>query len=183
MQSIDEAKMLAQIQNLKTKEKGFHWLMNAYKENLYWQIYALLQNHTDTADVLQNTFIKVWKYIGSFKQNAKLSTWLYTIAKNESIAWLNKNARIPTQKISEEKKQMVFNQLEDNGYAKENTILEQLSQAINTLPKRQKEVFHLRYFQEMKYSQMAKNLKVSESALKASYHQAVKKIETFLKHN
>lgn len=178
-----EELILKLVSEPKSKEKGFSLLMDSYQKNVYHQIFALLKNHEDTKDVVQNTFIKVWKHIDGFKQNAKLSTWLYTIARNESLSFLNNKHQKNKSNLNEESKNLIFNQLKADSAIDEKEILDKLEQALELLPPLQKEVFLLRYQKEMKYAEMAKLLDSSESTLKSSYHFAVKKIESFLKEN
>lgn len=167
----------------ETKEKGFRLIMDTFQKSLYHQIFSLLKNHEDTKDVLQNTFIKIWKHIDSFQEKSKLSTWLYSIARNESLSFLNHRHQKTKSAMNEEGKTFVFGQLKAENYLKEEDILVKLQEAIDVLPPLQKEVFMLRYYNELKYSEMAKILNSSESTLKSSYHFAVKKIEAFLKED
>lgn len=155
-------------------------LMNTYQRQLYHQIFSLVKNHDDTNDVLQNTFIKVWKHIEGFKRDSKLSTWLYSIARNESLSFLSSKHQKNNVKLTEEGQKILFNTLTADQYINEESISLKLSKAIEILPPLQKEVFMLRYFNEMKYAEMATLLDSTESTLKSSYHFAVKKIEDFL---
>jgi len=179
----NEQIILQLIENASTKEKGFRLLLKTFQKQLYWQIRELTKNHEDTNDVLQNVFVKIWKYIDNFKKDSKLSTWLYRIARNESITFLNKKNKRKIANIDNETKQFVFEKIEADAELDAQTIHDKLMKAIAGLPKKQKIVFELRYFKEMKYSKMAETLNLTEGALKASYHHAVKKIETFLKEN
>jgi len=181
--SEKETEILSLLNNLFTKEKGFNMLVSEYSKQLYWQIRELAKNHEDTNDILQNVFIKVWRYIDNFKGESKLSSWLYRIARNESITFLNKKNKQKITELNDDTKSNLFNSLKAEEDISKNTIYNKLMQSLEVLPKRQKLVFNLRYFKEQKYKDIAKQLNVSEGALKASYHLAVKKIETFLKEN
>lgn len=176
----EEDKICEQLFNSQTKQKGFNLLMKNYSQALYFQLFTILKNHDDTNDVLQNTFIKVWRYIDQFKRESKLSTWLYTIAKNESMTFLNQKNKLKTVTFETNNNDTQQHTHQD---IQAEDILQQLEKAIATLPPKQQEVFKLRYYNEMKYSEMAQKLQTSESALKTSYHLAVKKIEAFFTTN
>jgi RNA polymerase sigma-70 factor (ECF subfamily) len=153
--------------------------MTLYKERLYWHIRKIVISHDDTDDVLQNTFIKVYKNIDKFKGHSKLFSWMYRIATNEAITYLNKNAK-RFQISSEEAQEQAINNLTSDVYFDGNEIQLKLQQAIATLPQKQQLVFNMKYFDNIKYKDMSGILETSEGALKASYHLAVKKIETYL---
>ena len=154
-------------------------MLTLYKERLYWHIRKIVISHDDTDDVLQNTFIKVYKNIHKFKGESKLFSWMYRIATNEALTHLKKNSQI--QSISsEELQQQTIDNLQADVYFEGSDIQLKLQKAIATLPHKQKLVFNMRYFDDIKYSEMSEILETSEGALKASYHIAVKKIEEFL---
>jgi len=176
-------KILSLLEIPSSKEKGFEMLMNTYQKSMYRQIFGMTKNHDDTNDVLQNSFIKVWRYIDGFKRESKLSTWLYTIARNETLSFLTEKHKKNSITLSEKGQDIVFDGLKAEQYLEEENITKQLDEAIKTLPKLQKEVFMLRYYNEMKYTEMADLLNLTESTLKSSYHFAVKKIEAFLTEN
>jgi len=163
-------------------DKGFTVLVEAYKEKLYWHIRRMVVFHEDADDVLQNTFIKIYKNILNFKGHAKLYTWLYRIATNESITYLRKKKKQFTSSIESEDNFLVEKLKADQYFDGDNAMLH-LELAMNTLPAKQKAVFQLRYYEEMPYKQMEEILDTSVGALKASYHHAVKKIEAYLKSN
>ncbi len=142
----------------------------------------MVKNHADTDDILQNTFIKVYRNIGKFKGDSKLYSWMYRIATNESLTFLNKKAR-RLQITSEELQNQIIDNLESDVYFEGNEIQIKLQKAIATLPDKQQQVFNMKYFEELKYREMAEILSTSEGALKASYHIAKKKIEEYLKSN
>ena len=156
--------------------------MSLYKERLYWHIRKIVLSHDDTDDVLQNTFIKVFKNIHSFNEKSKLFSWMYRIATNESITFLNKKAKKQHVDISELQHTLADN-LESDQYYTGDQIQLLLQKAIVTLPQKQQLVFNMKYFEEIKYAEMSDILETSEGALKASYFHAVKKIEKYLKLN
>jgi len=179
---IDEQILVAQLKNSDTQEKAFRNLMSLYKERLYWHIRKIVLSHDDTDDVLQNTFIKVFKNIHSFNEKSKLFSWMYRIATNESITFLNKKAKKQHVDISELQHTLADN-LESDQYYTGDQIQLLLQKAIVTLPQKQQLVFNMKYFEEIKYTEMSEILETSEGALKASYFHAVKKIEKYLKLN
>ncbi|MBV7268623.1 RNA polymerase sigma factor [Winogradskyella luteola] len=177
---ISESEFILRLQDPKSKEKAFRELMKLYKERLYWHIRKIVISHDDADDVLQNTFIKVYRSIDKFKGESKLYSWLYRIATNESITHINKNAK-RLQITNEEHQTHAINNLTADVYFEGDEIQLKLQKAIATLPQKQQLVFNMKYFDDLKYREIADILETSEGALKASYHIAVKKIETFLK--
>ncbi len=178
----EEEKLLNALQTDKDINIAFKKLVSIYKERLYWHIRNILKDHEDTNDILQNVFIKVYRNIKNFKGDSKLYSWLYRIATNESITFLNQKAK--KFKISSKKlQQQLIDNLESDVYFEGDEIQLKLQKAIATLPFKQQQVFNMKYFQELKYREMSEILETSEGALKASYHLASKKIETFLKTN
>lgn len=176
----EELEFIALLQNSESREVAFRKLVSEYKERLYWHIRKIVINHDDTDDVLQNTFIKVFKNIDNFKGDSKLYSWMYRIATNEAITFINKRAK--TQQIaSEELQSVLVNNLKADDYFDGNEAQLKLQQAIATLPQKQQLVFNMKYFDDMKYQEISEILETSVGALKASYHIAVKKIETFIK--
>jgi RNA polymerase sigma-70 factor (ECF subfamily) len=170
------------IKDPKSKEAAFRELLQLYKERLYWHIRKIVISHDDADDILQNTFIKVHRSIDKFKGESKLFSWLYRIATNESITHINKNAK-RLQISNEEQKSNAINNLTADVYFEGDEIQLKLQKAIASLPEKQQIVFNMKYFDNIKYKDMADILKTSEGALKASYHIAVKKIETYLTSN
>ena len=180
MNVLDEQELVKALINESTKNKAFTQLISLYKERLYWHIRHIVKSHDDADDVLQNVFIKVFKNIHKFKGDSQLFSWLYRIATNEAITHLNKNAK--RLKISNQEAQdLAIKNLEADIYFEGDEIQIKLQKAISTLPEKQQLVFNMKYFQELKYSEMSSILETSEGALKASYHIASKKIEAFLK--
>ena len=152
--------------------------MRQYSEQLYWQVRRIVLTHDDSNDVLQNVFIKAWSHLDSFRNDSKLSTWLYRIAINESLDFMRrrKNIGFVSADVNETG---VANMLMSDEYFDGDATEAMLQQAISMLPDVQRTVFNLRYFDEMKYSEISKILNTSEGALKASYHIAVKKISEY----
>nr|WP_246454615.1 RNA polymerase sigma factor [Hyunsoonleella aquatilis] len=167
------------MQSDRQKEQAFRELMGLYKERLYWHIRNIVKSHDDADDVLQNTFIKVYKNINNFKGDSKLFSWMYRIATNESITFINKNAK-RLNVTSEEVQQLAIKTLASDVYFEGDAIQLKLQKAIATLPEKQQLVFNMKYFEDLKYKEMSDVLETSEGALKASYHIAVKKIEAYL---
>ena len=178
----DETQLVEQLKSKNQKEQAFRVLITLYKERLYWHIRNIVKSHDDTDDVLQNTFIKIYKNIHNFKGDSKLFSWMYRIATNESITFINKNAK-RLQTTNEEVQQLAINNLTSDVYFEGDTIQIKLQKAIATLPEKQQLVFNMKYFEDIKYKEMAEILETSEGAWKASYHIAVKKIETYLTQN
>lgn len=179
---IEESQLLTKLLDNQTKEQGFSQLVTQYKERLYWHIRNMVKSHDDADDVLQNTFIKVYKNLHNFKGDSKLYSWMYRIATNEAITFINKKAK-RLQISNYEVVELAINNLEADSYFEGDEIQLKLQRAIAMLPEKQQLVFNMKYFQEMKYKEMSTILETSEGALKASYHIAVKKIEEFVKTN
>lgn len=175
-----EKQLLDHLQDEEKRNTAFRELVTIYKERLYWQIRNIVKDHDDTDDVLQNTFIKIYKNIHKFNGDSRLYSWMYRIATNESINFLNHKAR-KLKISSEELQHQIVSNLESDVYFEGDEIQLKLQQAIATLPEKQQQVFNMKYFQELKYKEISNILGTSEGALKASYHIAVKKIEEYLK--
>ncbi|AXO79803.1 RNA polymerase sigma factor [Olleya aquimaris] len=178
----EETLLLQQLQSEKDKDAAFKKLISLYKERLYWHIRHIVKSHDDTDDVLQNTFIKIFKNINSFKGDSKLYSWMYRIATNEALTHIKRNSRIKNSS-NEEVNQLAIDSLQSDVYFEGDDIQLKLQKAIATLPEKQQLVFNMKYFQELKYNELSEILETSEGALKASYHIAAKKIETYLKDN
>jgi len=178
---INEARIITQLKDESQKEAAFSTLVHEYQEVLYWQIRRLVLSHDDADDILQNTFIKAWMALDDFRAESKISTWLFRIAINESLNFLEKkkkNTDIVSNAI-----EGLTNQLMSDPYFDGDETQALLQKAIALLPEKQKVVFNLKYFQEMKYEDMSEMLGTSIGALKASYHHAVKKITDFFQQN
>ncbi len=179
-QLIAEETLVKELQQKESQAKAFEVLVNTYKERLYWHIRRIVLDHDDADDVLQNTFIKVYRNIEGFKGDSKLYSWMYRIATNESLTFLKQKSKKLGVSDEELKKTMVEN-LQSDVYFEGNEIQLKLQKAMATLPDKQKLVFSMKYFQEMKYNEISEVLETSVGALKASYHLAVKKIEAYIK--
>lgn len=159
-----------------TFERGFRLLMSQYRERLYWHVRRMVMVHDDADDVLQNTFIKVYRGIPQFEGKSKLYTWLYRIATNEALTHLQNQARRQSASLDDTASQL-SNRLKADEWFDGDAVQEKLLLAIATLPDKQKQVFNLRYYDEMPYEEMSQLLNTSVGALKASFHHAAKKIE------
>lgn len=179
---IDETQLLEQLKSKTHKNQAFKALLELYKERLYWHIRSIIKSHDDADDVLQNTFIKIFRNIDKFKGDSKLFSWMYRIASNESITFINKKAK-RLQVSNEEVQKLAINNLTSDVYFEGDAIQLKLQKAIATLPQKQQLVFNMKYFEDIKYKDMSEILETSEGALKASYHIAVKKIEAYLINN
>lgn len=179
---VDEITFIEQLQNARTKEQAFRKLVANYKERLYWHIRKIVISHDDADDVLQNTFIKIFRGIDNFKQESQLFSWMYRIATNESISFINKRAKENNVDISEYQYGLTSN-LDSDSLFTGDEIQIILQKAIATLPTKQQLVFNMKYFDNLKYKQISEILETSEGALKASYFHAVKKIEEYIKNN
>ena len=181
MKQYSEKEIISLIREKKTLRQGFEALVNKYSERLYWRIRRMLLTHEDSDDVLQNTFIKVWLNLDSFRGDSKLSTWLYRIAINESLLFIRQNKDKFTVAIDDPELE-IENQLKSDPYFSGDQLDIEFQKAIKTLPDRQRQVFTMRYFDDLKYREIADVLELSEGALKASYHHAVNKIEEYIKN-
>lgn len=175
----DDEILVARLQDESTQQAAFSDLVKKYSEPLYWQIRKIVLAHDDANDVLQNTFIKIWSSIQNFRGDSKLSTWLYRISINEAISFLNKQRATNNTSIDDIDNYLI-NKLENDAYFDGDEAQLKLQKAILTLPEKQRIVFNMKYFDEMKYEDISEILETSVGALKASYHHAVKKIEDFL---
>jgi len=182
LKEISDNKILDLVSDNQSFDQGFELLVKKYQERLYWQIRGILHIHEDADDVIQNTFIKIFKNIKGFKGESQLYTWLYTIARNECFNFLKKRKK--KEGLSSEFDQEYLDQaLTADPYFDGDKTQRLLIKAIEQLPVKQKEVFRLRYFDEMPYKQMSELLNTSTGALKASFHHAVKKVESYLREN
>lgn len=181
MNPYNEREVLLLLQDESTQRKGFERIVSQYSEQLYWQIRRMVLSHDDANDLLQNTFIKAWMSIDYFRAEAKLSTWLYRIALNECITFLNKQRATNTVAIDDPEAAVVQNLQSDPYFSGDEAQL-MLQKALQSLPEKQRMVFNLKYFQEMKYEEMSDIFGTTVGALKASFHHAVKKIEKFLEN-
>lgn len=179
MQSYTEDEIVVQLRDPAKQREAFAKVVAQYGEKLYWQIRKMVLDHEDANDLLQNTFLKAWTSIDYFRGEAKLSTWLYKIAINECITFLNKQRSMNNVSI-DDTDAFLLERLKGDDYFDGDEAQLRLQKAILTLPEKQRLVFNMKYFDEMKYEEISEILGTSVGALKASYHHAAKKIEEFL---
>lgn len=177
---INDQQILDSLKDPSTREAAFRLLVSKYKERLYWHIRKIVLNHDDADDVLQNSLIKIWNGLDAFRAESSLFTWLYRIATNESITFINQRKRRMLPGLGEGNEFLAEN-LESDSYFDGDEWQLLLQKAIAALPDKQRLVFNMKYFDEIKYEDMAEILDTSVGALKASYHHAVKKVEEYLK--
>ncbi len=176
---VEDAEILRKFQDEKTRNEAFNLLLKKYQQKIYWHIRRMVIDHDDADDITQDTFIKVWKNLPGFRNDAQLYTWMYRIATNESITFLNKKKQknnIPLDDVAYE----LADTLADSTYFNGDKAQLKLQQAILTLPEKQRLVFNMKYYDDLKYEEISEVLGTSVGALKASFHLAVKKIEAFL---
>ncbi len=176
---MTDSELLALFRQPATKEKAFESLVKQYQERLYWHVRRMLGEHEDANDVLQNVFIRVWKALENFREDAQLFTWLYRIATNECLSFIEQRKRKASISLDTIESGLTNTIRADKDFDP-NKLEWKLQLAIAQLPEKQRVVFNLRYYDEMPYGEMSKVLETSEGALKASYHHAAKKIEDFI---
>jgi RNA polymerase sigma factor (sigma-70 family) len=177
--SIQDTELLLQFRDPETKEKAFTAIIRKYQEKLYWHIRRMVVEHEDANDVLQNVFIRVWNGLENFREDSQLYTWLYRIATNECLSYLEQQKRKSTLSLDESESGLANKIIADKHFDP-NKLEWKLQLGIQQLPEKQRIVFTLRYYDEMPYEEMSRVLETSEGALKASYHHAVKKIEDYI---
>jgi RNA polymerase sigma-70 factor (ECF subfamily) len=177
--TIQDTELLLQFRDPDTKEKAFTAIIKKYQEKLYWHIRRMVVEHEDANDVLQNVFIRVWNGLENFREDSQLYTWLYRIATNECLSYLEQQKRKSSLSL-DEMESGLSNKVIADKYFDPNKLEWKLQLAIQQLPEKQRIVFTLRYYDEMPYEEMSRVLDTSEGALKASYHHAVKKIEDYI---
>ena len=178
----DEKIFIAELLNPKTQNEAFRELLQLYQKPLYNHVRNMVLNHDDADDVLQNTFIKIYSNLANFKGDSKLFSWMYRIATNEALTFMQQRTK-KSGISNEEVQQKAINNLESDVYFDGNEIQLKLQKAIAGLPEKQQLVFKMKYFEELKYEQISEITGTSVGALKASYFHAVKKIEDFLNSN
>ncbi|MBI9054275.1 MAG: RNA polymerase sigma factor [Bacteroidales bacterium] len=182
MSEYSDKELLDLFSDKEKRNYAFNLIVRKYQEKLYWHIRKIVVKHDDTDDILQNTFIKVWKGLDGFRKDSKLYTWLYRIATNESLTFLKQQKTKYLLPIVDYENHL-SETLECDEYFNGDEIQCKLQKAILELPEKQRIVFNLKYFEEMKYDDMSEILETSVGALKASYHHAVKKIENYFKED
>jgi len=179
---LSDTELLTQFREPATKEKAYTAIIKKYQEKLYWHIRRMVVSHDDTDDVLQNVFIRVWKGLENFREDSQLYTWLYRVATNECLTFLEQQKKRATMSLSDLDPALSEKIKADQNFDA-NKLEWKLQLAIQQLPEKQRVVFQLRYYDEMPYEEMSRVLDTSEGALKASYHHAVKKIEEYIKNH
>lgn len=177
-----DAELLMQFRKPESKEAAFTSIIKKYQEKLYWHIRRMVVDHDDANDVLQNVFIRVWNGLENFREDSQLYTWLYRIATNESLTFLESQKKRSAVSLSDVETGL-SNKIKADRHFDANKLEWKLQLAIQQLPEKQRVVFTLRYYDEMPYEEMSRVLETSEGALKASYHHAVKKIEDYIKNH
>lgn len=179
MKQVEDSEILTQFLDTKTRDEAFNLLLNKYQQKIYWHVRRLVIDHDDADDLVQDTFIKVWKNLEKFRNDSQLYTWIYRIATNESITFLNKKKQrnnTPLDEVSAELAETLIASSYFNG----DKLQLKLQQALLTLPEKQRLIFNMKYFDDLKYNEIAEITGTSVGALKASFHIAVKKVELFM---
>jgi len=179
---LDDQVLMDQFRKPSTREQGFTAIIKKYQEKLYWHIRRMVVDHDDANDVLQNMFIKVWKGLENFREDSRLYTWMYRIATNECLSFIEQQKRRASVSMDEAGEGLANKVRADSNFDG-NRLEWKLQLAIQQLPEKQRVVFNLRYYDEMPYEEMSRVLDTSEGALKARYHHAAKKIEAFIKEH
>ena len=177
---LSDKEMIDMLQDPHTRREGFAVLVRQHSEPLYWKVRRIVLNHEDANDVLQNAFLKIWNNLDTFQGKSALSTWLYRIAINEALDFVRRQKNVNSATVSTEDEPGVAARLMGDDYFDGDEAQARLQEAVARLPEVQRTVFTLKYFDELKYSEISKILDTSEGALKASYHLAVKKITEYL---
>jgi RNA polymerase sigma-70 factor (ECF subfamily) len=176
---LEDRELLSKIRNPDTRNYGFNLLVRAYQQRVYWHVRKMVIDHDDADDLTQEVFIKIHRYIENFREDAQLYTWIYRIATNECLSFLEKKKRrffLPIGDVAGE----LLDKLDRSSQLSGDEIQLKLQKALLKLPDKQRLVFNMRYFEDMSYEQISEITDTTVGALKASYHHAVKKIEDFL---
>src|SRR4029078_5876910 len=177
--TMQDSELLMQFRDPATKEKAYTAIIRKYQERLYWHIRRMVIEHEDANDVLQNVLIRVWNGLENFREDSQLYTWLYRIATNECLTYIEQQKKRSSVSMNDVESGLE-NKIKGDKYLNANKIEWKLKLAIQQLPEKQRIVFNLRYYDEMPYEEMSRVLETSEGALKASYHHAVKKVEDYM---
>ena len=180
--TISDSDLLVEFRNPVTKEKAFTSIIKKYQEKLYWHLRRMVVDHDDANDVLQNVMIRIWNGLENFREDSQLYTWLYRVATNECLTFLEQQKKRASVSLSDVESGLE-NKIKADQNFDGNKLEWKLQLGIQQLPEKQRIVFQLRYYDEMPYEQMSRVLETSEGALKASYHHAVKKIEEYIKNH
>ena len=182
LEDLSDKELLERFRNPDTRNYSFNLLIRKYEKKIYWHVRRIVINHDDANDVTQEAFVKVWKNLERFKEEAQLFTWIYRIATNEAISFLRKKRTrffIPFIDVENQ----LSNSLKSDNFFTADEIQLKLQKAILKLPEKQRIVFNMRYYDDLKYDEISEILGTSVGALKASYHHAAKKVEEYLKSN
>ncbi|MES2588531.1 MAG: RNA polymerase sigma factor [Bacteroidota bacterium] len=179
-EKLDDFALVNLFQQDKSQvEFVFSALLKRHNQVLYWHIRRMTKNHEETNDILQNVWMKVWRHLNDFKNESSFYTWIYRISRNETINFLEKEKKHRSVEVDEAYIEILAGHEGLQNFSADQ-IVEKLQQAIETLPEKQALVFQLKFYEDLKYSEISEKLNTSEGALKASYHHAVKKIQEFL---
>jgi RNA polymerase sigma factor (sigma-70 family) len=179
-EETDDRQLVSLFRDESTRQRAFGLILQKYQKKTYWHIRRIVINHDDADDVVQNTFIKVWENLEKFREDSKLYTWLFRVATNEALQFMQKKRSATTSSLQTMEEEL-GERLQSSSYFDGNAVELKLQQAILQLPEKQRLVFNMKYYGNMKYEEMEEVLGTSVGALKASYHHAVKKIEEFFK--
>lgn len=177
---MDDAIILQKFAESKTREEAFGMLLDKYQQKIYWHVRRFVLDHDDANDLVQDIFIKVWKNLDKFRADAQLYTWIYRIATNECITFLNRKKHTMNISLDDESSGFLADTLTETSYFNGDQAQVKLQEALLTLPDKQRLVFNMKYFDDLKYEEISEIVGTSVGALKASYHLAVKKIERYL---
>jgi len=176
---LEDSELIEKLKNEDTRNYAFNLLVRKYQERIYWHIRKMVINHEDSDDLVQEVFVKVWKYLDKFRGDSQLYTWIYRIATNECLSFLaKKKKRFFLPLVDVEKELSTY--IDSGHHYSGDEVQIKLQKALLKLPNKQRLVFNMKYFDDMKYEQIAEITETSVGALKASYHHAVKKIEEML---
>lgn len=180
---MEDAQIIAMFADERTREDAFSHLLKKYQQKIYWHVRRMVIDHDDADDVTQDIFIKIWRNLEKFRADSQLYTWLYRIATNECITFLNKKKQKQNVSLDDDNSSYLSETLADTTYFNGDKAQMKLQQALLTLPEKQRLVFNMKYFEDLKYDEISEILGTSVGALKASYHLAVKKVENFFNNN
>ncbi|PVH24012.1 RNA polymerase sigma factor [Sphingobacterium corticibacter] len=180
---MEDDLIIAKFANENTREEAFNLLLKKYQQKIYWHVRRMVIDHDDADDVVQDVFVKVWRNLEKFREDSQLYTWLYRIATNECITFLNKKKQRQHVSLDEEDSSYLSSTLTASSYFNGDVAQMKLQQALLKLPEKQRLVFNMKYFEDLKYEEISEIVGTSVGALKASYHLAVKKIELFFRSN
>ena len=179
---MNDQELLLKLRDPESRNYGFNLMVRKYQQKIYWHIRKMVIDHDDADDLVQEVFVKIWKHIDNFREDAQLYTWIYRIATNECLNFLRKKRNkffLPINDVQNE----LSHKLETSSYIEGDEIQMKLQKALLKLPDKQRLVFNMKYFDDMKYDEISEITGTSVGSLKANYHHAVKKIEEYIKHD